>query len=516
MSKRVLSVKAARKASPKLSLKVSAKKAGNKSKHTSSQSKDSPKATATKSTSNKAAARKTGAAKKATVTRPAQIAHLQPHMHSIERQDYSPGLLMVKCKVDVVDNVPDIQAAHIASVRALTLPQAVENPFDQLVKSNVLREVIPVFSRLTRGRSLSIAPTSVAASFATSIRDSENEDLRGINMLRLGRSADLKKIAKDLQSTPGIEYVHRVPRRWMTIKQPNDPLVTKQWGLNAIKWFKLAQLPNASTVKVGVLDTGVDITHPELMNVIKSYIHDGASSIDIVGHGTHVSGIIAAEINNKVGITGISQCDLNVWKIFTDQPDPGDGEYYVDDVMYQRALNAARNSGMRVVNLSIGGTAHNPTEEFLFQRLINAGCTVVAAMGNEFNEGNPTEYPAAYPGVVAVGATTKSNQRASFSNTGKHISIAAPGFNILSTLPLLPSAARQADETEYAVWSGTSMATPHVTAAAALVIASNPNLSPQQVAERLKSTATKVSAMGGKSKTNEFGYGLLNVQAAVS
>ncbi len=448
--------------------------------------------------------------------RPSPISRLPAHTHAAGQSAYSSSLLMVKCKEDVVSNVPDIQAAHVASVRTMRLPESVESPFDDLIKRDLLREVIPFFSRLTRGRSLSIAPTSVAASFATSVRDSENEDLRGLNMLRLARSADLNKVEKDLRSAPGIEYVHRVPRRWMSIAQPNDPMVSRQWGLNAIKWLQIPALPDASTVKVGVLDTGVDMTHPELMNLVKSYIHEGVSSDDIVGHGTHVSGIIAAEMNNKVGIAGICQCDLSVWKIFSDQADPSDGEYYVDEVMYQRALNAARNAGMRVVNLSIGGSARSRTEEFLFQRLINAGCTVVAAMGNEFGEGNPTEYPAAYPGVVAVGATTKANRRASFSNTGKHIAVAAPGNNILSTLPLLPSASRKAIETRYAEWSGTSMATPHVTAAAALVIARDPTRGPKQVADRLKSTATKVPAMSGKSFTNEFGSGLLNVQAAVS
>jgi subtilisin family serine protease len=512
MSQPATPKKASSKTSQKSARVAATPKASAKRALTSKKSKK----TRTKKSANKSAVKSPVTAKKAAVAKPARIAHLKPHEHSVERQQFSPGLLMVKCKEDVVANVPDIQAAHIASVRGLSLPKAVESPFEKLLKENVLREVMPVFSRLTRGRSLSIAPTSVAASFATSVRDSENEDLRGINMLRLSRSADLKKIEKELAATPGIEYVHRLPRRWISIKKPNDPFVTKQWGLNAIRWLKLDALPNASTVKVGVLDTGVDLTHPELMNVVNSYVHEGASSIDIVGHGTHVSGIIAAEMNNKIGITGISQCDLTVWKIFTDQPDPEDGEFYVDDIMYQRALNAARNAGMRVVNLSIGGTDHNRTEELLFRRLINAGCTVVAAMGNEFNEGNPTEYPAAYGGTIAVGATTKSKGRASFSNTGKHISIAAPGYNILSTLPLLPSAEREKDETKYAIWSGTSMATPHVTAAAALVIASDPNLSPQQVAEKLKSTATKLPAMGGKSFTREFGYGLLNVQAAVS
>lgn len=421
---------------------------------------------------------------------------------------------MVKCKDDVVTNVPDLQAAHVSAVRALKLPQSVEGPFEYLRQQHVLREVRPVFSRLTHGRSFSIAPTSVAASFATSIRDSENEDLRGLNMVRVDRSADLLKIEKDLQATPGIEYVHRVPRRWMSA-QPNDPMFTRQWGLGTIQWAQ-AHLPNAAAVKVGVLDTGVDITHPELMNIVKAYVHEGAMADDIVGHGTHVSGIIAAEINNQVGIAGVCNCDLSVWKIFSDQPDPSDGEYYVDDIMYQRALNAARNAGMRVINLSIGGTAHSPTEEFLFRRLLNNGCTVVAAMGNEFKQGNPTEYPAAYPGIIAVGATTKANQRASFSNTGKHISISAPGFKILSTLPLLPSAARDQVETSYAEWSGTSMATPHVAAAAALVVAKDPNLTPARVADRLTSTATKLAAMKHKAFSPEFGSGLLNVRAAVS
>ena len=447
-----------------------------------------------------------------------RLARLKPHEHSVSREQYVPGLLVVRCKEDVVANVPEVHAASVASLRALSLPQAIENPFENLAQRNLLREVMPIFSRATRGRSLSVAPTSVAASFAMSVRDSENEDLRGINMLRVSRSANIKQIARDLAATPGIEYVHRVPRRWMTAPRPlpNDPLAAQQWGLKAIRWPDLNPLPNAGTVRVAVLDTGVDITHPDLQNMINSYIHDGASGQDIIGHGTHVSGIIAAEMNNKVGITGVCQCDLNVWKIFTDTPDPSDGEYYVDDVMYQRALNAARNAGMQVVNLSIGGTAHSQTEEFLFRRLINSGATVVAAMGNEFEEGNPKEFPGAYSGVLAVGAIGKTKRRASFSNTGSHIGISAPGLNIVSTLPMTASAARQLDETQYATWSGTSMATPHVTATAALVLASHLGVSPQEVITRLTSTATKLPAMAGKNKTREYGYGLLNAEAAVS
>src|SRR5262249_8628049 len=160
-----------------------------------------------------------------------------------------------------------------------------------------------------------------------------------------------------------------------------------------------------------------------------------------------------------IGIAGICGCDLRVWKIFGDEPS-NDGEYYVDELMYQRALNDARNARVKVMNLSIGGGAPSRTERLLFSRLIQAGVTVVAAMGNEFKEGNPIEYPGAYPNVIAVGAISEANERAYFSNTGKRIAICAPGVNILSTLPMKKSVGRK--ETKYAAWDGTSMATPHV------------------------------------------------------
>ena len=125
-------------------------------------------------------------------------------------------------------------------------------------------------------------------------------------------------------------------------------------------------------------------------------------------------------------------------------------------------------------------------------------------------------FPGPNPGVIAVGAIGKTRRRAPFSNTGPHISIVAPGKGIISTLPMKPSAARLADETQYASWDGTSMAAPHVTAVAAMILAINPDFTPAQVRERLISTATKLSAMGNKTTTDEYGHGLLNVEAALS
>ncbi len=199
-----------------------------------------------------------------------------------------------------------------------------------------------------------------------------------------------------------------------------------------------------------------------------------------------------------------------MWKIFRDEPDEDDGEYYVDDILYHQALNKARRAGVHVMNLSIGGTGSTKTEALLFKKLLSAGVTVVAAMGNEYRAGNPTEYPAAYSGVIAVAATDETNRRASFSNTGAHVGLAAPGVGILSTLPMRTSPARPR-ETQYAAWDGTSMATPHVAAAAALVLARKPGIGPDEVAKILKKSATKLKA----SKV-QVGAGLLNVQKALS
>ena len=433
--------------------------------------------------------------------------------------DFVPGLLVVKIKKDAVANAPDLRRASVAALKSFGLPSALEESFAHLHRKRLIKEVVPVFAPAAPAGIRRRVALTAAVALATSVREPKDETLQGINLLRLSPAADLARLEKNLKGSPGIEYCHRVPARWPAGARAKatsaDPLVNRQWGLRAIRWFDTNPLPDARQVKVAVLDTGIDDGHPELQSAVAGYIHDGSSAADIIGHGTHVSGIIAADPDNHIGIAGICRCRLHVWKIFGHEPAP-DGKYYVDELMYLRALNAARASGMQVMNLSIGGTQHSRTEETLFRNLVGAGVTVVAAMGNEFEEGNPIEYPGAYPGVVAVGATNEVNNRAPFSNTGSRIALCAPGTNILSTLPRQPSAARGADETNYAAWSGTSMATPHVTAGATLVLAAHPDFSPNRVADRLKSSAARLPGMGNRKRTREYGSGLLDLKKAVA
>ena len=426
--------------------------------------------------------------------------------------EHLPGEVILRIREDAVR--PHLGAARLTftASEAKRLPEAASSPLDYLRQNAGLKEVRPLYSTRRAG----VQRASVASAdrhrlaVLSSVSDSASEELSGIVVA----SVDPKKVTpgliKHLAGSSAIEFAEPAPARWLAAAA--DPMQNLQWGLRAIGWFEAA-IPDASQIKVGVLDTGIDVNHPDLQEVVAEYHHDGLKARDVIGHGTHVAGIIAAKTNNAVGISGIARCQLAVWKVFPDQPNY-EGEFYVDTERYLQALNALIAAGVKVVNLSIGGTASSQTEAILFRRLARRGITVVAAMGNEYLEGNPVEYPAAYADVFSVGSVAENKRRSYFSNTGKHIDLVAPGSNILSTLPTKPSP--YLEEMHYASWSGTSMATPHVAAAAALVAARFPRLDAPQVKERLRQTATRLPVMKNRPWTQAYGAGLLNLHTALS
>src|SRR5438270_2280355 len=371
---------------------------------------------------------------------------------------------------------------HSAALQAS--PAAVSEPFDWLREAGAHR-VEPLF-------------------------DSEDDELRGMTLVELAQPVSAELLRR-VESSPAIAFAEPMPARWLSAAAAADPRRNRQWGLRAIRWFESAR-PVPGDVTVAICDTGVDEAHPDLDGAVASYDHGGAGATDIVGHGTHVSGIIAARPNNDAGIVGVAGCRLAMWKVFPDEP--VQGNFYVEGTTFLRALNAIATSGAKVLNLSLGGTESSQAEQLLFDRLERAGVTVVAAMGNEYANGNPTEYPAAYEHVLAVGAAAETDLRSPFSNTGKHIGLAAPGSDILSTLPAKASSYRPA--TRYASWSGTSMATPHVTAAAALVAAEHPDWTPADTKQHLRDTAAKAPDMDGKAFTQAYGTGLLDLETALA
>ena len=400
-----------------------------------------------------------------------------------------------------------------AAALTKALPESVAGPMRHLAESLGLRDVEPLFAASQPGASPAKSlPERRTRALVRSVTHSPFEQLRGVTVCSVDSKSITERHLKMLRASPAIASVERMPVRWLaaskkapTVKSA-DPLRNSQWGLRAIGWFDV-KAPDASTVEVAVLDTGIDMTHPDLGAQIAHYDRAGQSARDMIGHGTHVSGIIAAVSNNDIGICGVANCRLNVWKIFADKPD-AKGDFFVDSEAYLRALGEVAGADqVRVVNLSIGGTEHSPLEQELFDLLIANGKIAVAAMGNEFEEGNPVEYPAAYKNVIGVGAVDIASRRASFSNTGKHITLAAPGQDILSTLPM--KASQFMEESEYAHWDGTSMATPFVAGALALLCAKRPSMTPQQIMERLQKSAKRLAMMKKAKFSSECGHGLL-------
>jgi subtilisin family serine protease len=428
----------------------------------------------------------------------------------VKHKRFVPGVIVVHWK-------PDIVAAPVGrrGVKAVAreLPPQVMDRIGFLRENHGLRRVVDISPAAYVSKP---GPRRGAAKAGEAIASSMREEhgaLRGLTIMEFDPGARLGTIARLIERGP-VEYAHPAPARWLAAGNGvGDPRYNSQWGLPAINWFA-ANRPKKSAVKVAVLDSGVDRTHPDLKRAVGSYDHGEFSATDLIGHGSHVAGIIAATTNNDIGIAGVANCQLRCWKVFGDEPED-DGEIYMDNAAYYRALEAVSRADVRVVNLSLGGLEPDPTEAELIRALTDrTDLLVVVAMGNEYEDGNPKEYPAALPDVFAVGAMAPNRRRAPFSNTGRHIDIVAPGSSILSTLPVRASAYRQTRE--YDAWDGTSMATPFVAGAAALVWTAHPDYTAAQVRRRLASKATRLPAMRGSSWTPSYGSGLLNLKRALA
>lgn len=274
-------------------------------------------------------------------------------------------------------------------------------------------------------------------------------------------------------------------------------------------------------VKVAVIDTGVDLQHPDLRENLlqgRNYLEGGnALPADDFGHGTHVAGIIGAGANG-LGVVGIAP-KAKIIPIRVLGVDGGNTAGLI------AGLRFAVDSGAQVVNLSLGSSQTSAIEESQMAKAIAANVVVVAAAGNEALAGNPLEYPAAIPGVVSVAATRQASddvdakfaERAPFSNYNPFVSVAAPGVDILSTIPrrfltTTSSPNDDGDGTAYAYASGTSMAAPVVSGVIALMLAANPGLKPTQVKQKLQGTAQD---LGDAGFDDFYGWGVVNVPGAI-
>ena len=271
----------------------------------------------------------------------------------------------------------------------------------------------------------------------------------------------------------------------------NDTYLGNQWGLTKIQAAGSGEsawnyAKGNSSVLVSVIDTGIDQNHPDLIGKIAKNKNCTSSTTvdDKYAHGTHVAGIAAAVTNNGSGVAGLG---YNVRLINAKGlGDNGSGYYsWIANCIIWSADN-----GAQVLNLSLGGSASSQALSDAVNYAVNKGAVLVAAAGNS-NSSSPS-YPAYFTNAIAVAATDSNDQKASFSNYGNWVDLAAPGVSIYSTAP---NHTNQLKIYNYAYLSGTSMATPFVAALAALIKSAG-NLTGQEIKDNLYSNADKISGTG--------------------
>jgi len=279
----------------------------------------------------------------------------------------------------------------------------------------------------------------------------------------------------------------------------NDPLIDQQWGLTAIGAPSVWSITRGAGVTVAVIDSGSG-PHPDLdanldtgRTMFGSLDSAGEIDVDVAGHGTHVSGIIAAVADNAIGGSGVAPQTRILPIRVLDSLGSGDSK----DV--SKAVRFAVDSGVKVINLSLGGVTESTSLTAAMQYAVDRNVLVVAAAGNGAADSTP-KWPAASDFAMAVTAVDRNNSVTSFDQRGDYIDIAAPGSSILSTA-----------SNDYKIQSGTSMAAAFVSGAAALLFAAQPSLTAAQVRDILQRTATDIGAPG---RDTTFGYGLVNLVAA--
>ncbi|MBI2452370.1 S8 family serine peptidase [Candidatus Pacearchaeota archaeon] len=393
-----------------------------------------------------------------------------------------------------------------------------------------------------------------------------------INRLKVPSGTIIQETINRLEKNPSVEFAE--PNYYVyTSFVPNDPFYCLQWHLDdSLKWDPVNEIcttesnPHGgihmesawdvttgnTSVMVAVLDTGVAYERfsdpnpancynrigqlkkcpgstideyyqaPDLANTIfliitgSDLVNSDNHPNDDESHGTHVTGTVAQSTNNNLGVAGVAfNTAVMPIKVLDAK---GNG---LSSVVGDGILLAADN-GAKIISMSLGSSSPSSTIESAVNYAYNNGVTVIAACGNG-GSGGGCDYPAAFSNVISVGATQYDKTKAPYSNFGSNLDLVAPGGNTgvdqngdgYADGVLQQTFGSNVNTSDFAYWffQGTSMATPHVSGVAALLLALNSSLTPDDIRNILTSTADDLGATG---RDNTYGWGLVNASAAVN
>ncbi|MFA4881058.1 MAG: S8 family serine peptidase [Candidatus Doudnabacteria bacterium] len=420
------------------------------------------------------------------------------------------------------------------------------------ISSGAAQEGLPIFVQEKPSKKLEkplYAPDEIIVKFKPGVApDSINQILKGqdvsekyeskfakFKVLKIPKGGSVAELVEVFKQNPSVEYAEPNYYAYASMV-PNDPLYSYQWhfdnptygGIHMQQaWDKSTGSPN---VKVAVIDTGVAYENyrgfeqaPDLANTSfvagYDFINKDTHPNDDEGHGTHVTGTIAQSTNNNLGVAGVAFNTTIMPVKVLDAAGSGTYDQVADGIYY------AADNGAKVINMSLGGSSPATVLEDAVAYASNDGVTIIAASGNEADEAGYTggiSYPAAYDNyVIAVGATRYDEGVAYYSNYGSSLDLTAPGGDITVDQNndgygdgvLQQTFGTNPKDWGYWFYQGTSMATPHVSGLAALLLSQDPSRTPDQIRTILQSTAEDKGTAGWDQY---YGYGLIDAQAALN
>lgn len=330
-------------------------------------------------------------------------------------------------------------------------------------------------------------------------------------------------VAEKLMKSENIEYAqpYWVPE---ILDMPNDPKLSSQYHFNITQALEAQEITQGDTnIVIGIVDTGVDIYHEDLVDNIKYNYADPINGIDDDNdgyvdnfrgwdlacnddnpisttnhHGTHVAGIAAACTNNGIGVAGIGY-KTKFLPIKVSDDDEGSMIACYEGIVY------AADHGCQIINCSWGSPSKNPIYDDVIKYAQSRGCLIIAAAGNTGTD--VKYYPASSDGVFSVGATNAADERWTKSTYNNRIDISAPGENVFTTHY----------NNTYQTGSGTSLAAPVVSGAAALAWSIHPDYTATQIAELLRVTTDNIDTIAANTKySGKIGSGRLNILKALT